>query len=469
MRFRIETDALGSKEVPIEAYYGIQTLRAKENFEVTKEKIHKQLIRGLAIVKKSSAQANKEAGLLDDELASAIILACDDIINGKLHGQFITTVFQGGAGTSINMNANEVIANRAEEILGGKKGEYKLVHPLDNVNCGQSTNDVVPTASKIAVIVLTKKLIVELKKLHKVYEEKANEFVGTIKMGRTHLQDAVPMSLGQEFSAFASALGRDIKRITAAMKDLREINMGATAIGTGLNANEIYLNNITNFVAKNSRIKFTRAVNLVDSTRNLDSFLWLSSSFKTLAVNLSKTANDLRLMSSSSGFGEINLPHLLIGSSSTPGKVTPVIPELVNQVAFQIMGYDLTITKAVEAGQLELNVFEPIIIVNLFQQLDYLRRAVRTFRKKAVEGITVNEEKMVKTIEDSLSMVTALIPHVGYERSALIAKEASATKKTIREVVVENNILTERELDIILDIKRMTQPGIVGETLIKKK
>ncbi len=470
MRYRIERDSLGEKQVPAEAYYGIQTLRSKENFEITKRGICRQMIKGLATVKKAAARANADCGFLEEKKAKAIIAACDEILNGRLHGQFITDLIQGGAGTSMNMNANEVIANRANEMLGGKKGVYDLVHPLDHVNFGQSTNDVIPTAGKIAVIRQTKKLLVELKKLQNSYMVKAEEFKDVIKLGRTHLQEAVPMRLGQEFSAFASVLGRDIKRIEAAMEALYEINMGATAIGTGLNADTKYMKKVVANIAKYTGEPFKSAKNLVDATRNLDGFLGLSSALKVLAVNLSKTCNDLRLMASGmlSGFGEINLPKVQPGSSIMPGKVNPVIPEVVNQVAFYMIGFDATITKAVEAGQLELNVFEPVILTCLFDGLNTIRHAVKTYRENAIDGITANIDHCVDVTSHSTGVVTALSPHIGYEQAASIAQEAMGSNKTVRQIVLEKGLLTEEELDVILNIQNMTSPGISGEEILIK-
>ncbi|MFW5894778.1 MAG: aspartate ammonia-lyase [Bacillota bacterium] len=471
MKYRTERDFLGEVNIPYDAYYGIQTARAKENFTISKQPIHKQLIIGLAIVKRAAAQANMKAEFLDITKADVIMQACDQIINGELHDQFITDMIQGGAGTSMHMNINEVLANRAGELLGEDKGTYKTIHPNDHVNFGQSTNDVVPTAGKIATIRLTKKLLTELKKLHRSYLDKANTYLETVKMGRTHLQDAVPISIGQEFGAFAEALQRDIRRIDGALEELTFINMGATAVGTGLNASDVYKKAVIQNLRRLSHINFKTAPNLIDSTRNLDPFLWLSSALKTLAVNLSKTANDLRLMSSgpSTGLNEINLPQVQAGSSIMPGKVNPVIPEVINQIAFEVIGNDVSITKAVEAGQLELNVFEPIIFVNLFSSLDILRRGISTYRTKAIEGITVNKEKCVSYVERSSGVVTALSPHIGYEKSAAIAKEAMATGKTIREIVVQEGLLSNEEIDVILNIQNMTKPGIIGQNYLDKK
>ncbi len=469
MRYRIERDSLGERQVPAEAYYGIETLRGKENFEITKRGICRQLIKAIAIVKKAAAKANIDAGNIPDKVGKAIMLACDEILNGRLHGQFVTDLIQGGAGTSINMNANEVIANRANEIMGGRKGTYEFVHPNNHVNFGQSTNDVIQTAGKIAVIKQLKKLQVELKKLYNNYLQKANEFKDIVKMGRTHLQEALPITLGQEFSAYASALNRDIKRIDSVIDVLLEVNMGGTAIGTGLNANEKYSKKVILHLDKFSGEQVKPAKNLIDATRNLDGFGMASSVLKLLAIDLSKTASDLRLMASSgpNGFNEIILPNVQPGSSIMPGKFNPVIPEMVNQVCFYVMGLDVTITKAIEAGQLELNVFEPIILMSLFEQITTLRRAARTFSSLAIEGLKHNEKNEYQ-IDNSIFLITALSPHIGYDTACSITNEAISTGKTIKEIILEKSLLSEYEIDEILNTKNITNPGIVFEDLLKK-
>ena len=470
MRYRLEHDTLGEKKVPAEVYYGIQTLRSKENFEITKRGICRQMIKALAIVKKAAAKANLDAGMLEEKKAKTIMLTCDEILNGRLHGQFVTDLIQGGAGTSMNMNANEVIANRANEMLGGARGEYEYIHPLDDVNCSQSTNDVIPTAGKLAIIKQLKKTLVELKKLQSSYLDKGREFDNIIKMGRTHLQSAVPMRLGQEFTAFASALGRDIKRLENAIDELLVVNMGATAIGTSLNANEKYIRKIILHLNKFSGENFRLAKDLIDATRNIDSFAVASSALKLTAMNLSKTANDLRLMASPDicGLSEIELKHVQPGSSIMPGKYNPVVPEMVNQVAFYIMGLDVTISKAVEAGQLELNVFEPIILMSLFEQITTLRRAARTFRELAIDELKANEEACVSEVAHSPALVTALTPHIGYEVACDIIKESLASRKSVRDIVIERKLLTNEELDTILNFKEMTNPGIAGEEILLK-
>ena len=468
MRYRIERDSLGERQVPAEAYYGIETLRGKENFEITKRGICRQLIKALAIVKKAAAKANIDAGNISEKVGKAIMLACDEILNGRLHGQFVTDLIQGGAGTSINMNANEVIANRANELLGGRKGDYDFVHPNDHVNFGQSTSDVIQTAGKIAVVKQLKKLQVELKKLYNSYLDKAEEFKDVIKTGRTHLQEALPITLGQEFYAYASALNRDIKRIDTAIDALLEVNLGGTAIGTGLNANEKYCKKVILHLSKFSGEDVRIAKNLIDATRNLDAFGYASSMLKLLAIDLSKTASDLRLMASSgpNGFNEIILPNVQPGSSIMPGKFNPVIPEVVNQVCFYVMGLDVTVTKAIEAGQLELNVFEPLILMSLFEEITTLRRAARTFNNLAITDLKVNPN-LKYHIDNSVFLITALTPHIGYDTACSIVNEAMKENKTIKEIVLEKGLLSNSLIDEILKNRDITSSGIAGESILK--
>lgn len=468
MRYRIERDSLGERQVPAEAYYGIETLRGKENFEITKRGICRQLIKALAIVKKAAAKANIDAGNISEKVGKAIMLACDEILNGRLHGQFVTDLIQGGAGTSINMNANEVIANRANELLGGRKGDYDFVHPNDHVNFGQSTSDVIQTAGKIAVVKQLKKLQVELKKLYNSYLDKAEEFKDVIKTGRTHLQEALPITLGQEFYAYASALNRDIKRIDTAIDAILEVNLGGTAIGTGLNANEKYCKKVILHLSKFSGEDVRIAKNLIDATRNLDAFGYASSMLKLLAIDLSKTASDLRLMASSgpNGFNEIILPNVQPGSSIMPGKFNPVIPEVVNQVCFYVMGLDVTVTKAIEAGQLELNVFEPLILMSLFEEITTLRRAARTFNNLAITDLKVNPN-LKYHIDNSVFLITALTPHIGYDTACSIVNEAMKENKTIKEIVLEKGLLSNSLIDEILNNRDITSSGIAGESILK--
>ena len=469
MEFRVEKDSIGTKDVPENVYYGVQSLRAAENFHITGLNMHPEIINSLAYIKKAAAITNCEAGLLDKRRTQAIVQACDEILEGKFREDFIVDPIQGGAGTSLNMNANEVIANRAIEILGGKKGDYSVVNPNDHVNCGQSTNDVIPTAGKMTSLRLLKKLKKQLLRLHSALEQKADEFDGVIKMGRTQLQDAVPIRLGQEFKAYSVAILRDLNRMDKAMDEMRTLNMGGTAVGTGLNADESYLRRIVPNLSEISGMDLVQAYDLIDATQNLDSFVAVSGAVKACAVTLSKIANDLRLMSSGprAGFGEINLPAKQNGSSIMPGKVNPVIPEVVNQVAFNAIGNDMTITMAAEAGQLELNAFEPIIFYCLFQSIDTIAYAVNTFVDNCVIGITANETRCRYFVENSVGIITAICPYVGYQKAAEIAKEAIKTGESVRKLIIETGLLTKEQMDEIMDPVQMTEPGISGKTVNK--
>lgn len=469
MEFRVEKDSIGTKDVPENVYYGVQSLRAAENFHITGLNMHPEIINSLAYIKKAAAITNCEAGLLDKRRTQAIVQACDEILEGKFREDFIVDPIQGGAGTSLNMNANEVIANRAIEILGGKKGDYSVVNPNDHVNCGQSTNDVIPTAGKMTSLRLLKKLKKQLLRLHSALEQKADEFDGVIKMGRTQLQDAVPIRLGQEFKAYSVAILRDLNRMDKAMDEMRTLNMGGTAVGTGLNADESYLRRIVPNLSEISGMDLVQAYDLIDATQNLDSFVAVSGAVKACAVTLSKIANDLRLMSSGprAGFGEINLPAKQNGSSIMPGKVNPVIPEVVNQVAFNAIGNDMTITMAAEAGQLELNAFEPIIFYCLFQSIDTIACAVNTFVDNCVIGITANETRCRYFVENSVGIITAICPYVGYQKAAEIAKEAIKTGESVRKLIIEKGLLTKEQMDEIMDPVQMTEPGISGKTVNK--
>ena len=462
--YRMEKDSIGVKDVPENVYYGVHSLRAAENFHITGLYMHPEIIRSLAYIKKASAITNCEVGTLDKSIAEAICKACDEVIAGKFQHDFIVDPIQGGAGTSLNMNANEVIANRAIELLGGQKGDYSIVNPNDHVNCGQSTNDVIPTAGKMTSLRLLENLKKELKRLHEAFCEKAKEFDHVIKMGRTQMQDAVPIRLGQEFQAYSVAIMRDIHRMEKAMDEMRTLNMGGTAIGTGINADKGYLKRIVPNLSEISGMDFVQAFDLIDSTQSLDPFVAVSGAIKACAVTLSKIANDLRLMSSGprAGFGEINLPARQNGSSIMPGKVNPVIPEVVNQVAFNIIGNDMTITMAAEAGQLELNAFEPIVFYCLFQSIDTLAYAIETFVDNCVKGITANEERCRYLVENSIGVITAICPYVGYQKAADIAKSALQTGSSIRELILKEHLLTEEELNKILDPVNMTEPGIPG-------
>ena len=469
--YRVERDSIGVKDIPEDVYYGVQSLRAAENFHITGLNMHPEIINSLAYIKKAAAITNCEVGLLEKKKAQAIVQACDEIVSGKFHNEFIVDPVQGGAGTSLNMNANEVIANRAIEILGGKKGDYTIINPNDDVNCGQSTNDVIPTAGKMTSLRLLQNLKKQLLRLYDALNEKATEFDHIIKMGRTQMQDAVPIRLGQEFKAYSVAIMRDIHRMDKAMDEMRTLNMGGTAIGTGINADEGYLRRIVPNLTEISGMDFIQAFDLIDSTQNLDPFVAVSGAVKACAVTLSKMSNDLRLMSSGprTGFGEINLPAKQNGSSIMPGKVNPVIPEVVNQVAFNIIGNDVTITMAAEAGQLELNAFEPIIFYCMFQSIDTLGYAVQTLVDNCIVGITANEERCRELVENSVGIITAINPHVGYQKAAEIAKKAIKTGEPVRSLILEENLMDEEELNQILDPVHMTEPGIPDKDHMMKK
>lgn len=467
---RVEHDFLGSKEVPKEAYYGIQTMRAAENFPITGYRIHPELIRALGIVKKCAALANMEIKQLPPRLGEAIAQAADEMIGGKWHEHFIVDPIQGGAGTSINMNANEVVANRAIELLGGEKGDYFTVSPNSHVNKGQSTNDAFPTAMHIAILSLLNKLLDTMSELCDTIRLKAEQFDGVIKMGRTHLQDAVPIRLGQEFAAYARVIGRDRERIGRTRTHLYEVNMGATAVGTGLNADPRYIRRVLELLAEESGFPLTGAEDLVDATQNTDVYTEVSAALKVCMMNMSKMANDLRLMASGprAGFGEIQLPARQPGSSIMPGKVNPVMCELINQVAFQVIGNDHTICLASEAGQLELNVMEPVLFFNLLQSLSMMNQAFQVFRTLCLEGIEANAERCKEYVDNSVGVITALNPHLGYEASARIAREAIQTGRPVRELCLLHQVLTEEELDVILNPYEMTHPGIAGASLLDR-
>jgi aspartate ammonia-lyase len=463
-KVRMEHDFLGDREVPADAYYGVQTLRGAENFPITGYRIHPALIRAMGIVKKAAALANRDSGHLDPKIADAIARAADDVIAGKLDAEFIVDPIQGGAGTSINMNANEVIANRALELLGQPKGSYEVVSPNTHVNMAQSTNDAFPTGVHIATLDLGKKLLGELEHLHEALAVKEKEFDGLIKMGRTHLQDAVPIRLGQEFGAYRRVVGRDIERIRLVGRQLVEVNMGATAVGTGLNADPAYIAAVVKYLSDFSGWPMKTAEDLVDATQNTDSYTEISAALKVCMMNLSKIANDLRLMASGPrcGLGELNLPARQPGSSIMPGKVNPVMAEVVNQVAFQVIGNDNTICLASEAGQFELNVMEPVLVFNLLQSISIMNNVFKVFRTFLVEGVTANAERMKAYVDGSVGVITALNPHVGYETAARIAREANLTGKPVRELILRDRVLSKERLDEILDPFEMTRPGIAG-------
>lgn len=467
---RIEKDFLGQKEIPFDAYYGIQTIRAVENFPITGYRIHESLIKALAMVKKAAAIANMNTTRLYKDLANVIIKAADEIIAGKWNDQFIVDPIQGGAGTSMNMNVNEVIANRGLELLGHAKGDYFHLSPNTHVNMSQSTNDVFPTAIHISTLTLLENLLVTMEDMQKVFKQKAVQFEKVIKMGRTHLQDAVPIRLGQEFEAYARVLTRDINRIKHTREHLLEVNMGATAVGTGLNADPKYIKDVVKQLAEISGFPLVNAEHLVDATQNTDAYTEVSAALKVCMMNMSKIANDLRLMASGprAGLGEIRLPARQPGSSIMPGKVNPVMPELINQIAFQVIGNDHTICLASEAGQLELNVMEPVLVFNLLQSISIMNNGFRVFTDHCLVGIEANEERLKDYVDKSVGIITAVNPHLGYEVAARIAREAVITGKSVRELCLQYDVLTEEELDIILNVYEMTEPGIAGEELLDR-
>ena len=467
---RVERDSIGEMNIPADAYYGVQSQRAMENFLISGYTLRTEMINSLAEVKKACAIANYKAGQLTKEVSDAICQACDEILEGKLHEEFIVDPIQGSAGTSINMNANEVIANRAIEILGGTKGDYSIVHPNDHVNYGQSTNDVIPTAGKITTIKLGNYLLYELDALYDALMEKAEEFDGVIKMGRTQLQDAVPIRLGQEFHAYATAVKRTARNLSKTLDELHDVNLGGTAIGTGINADVNFFNNVTNELSAVTGLDLHQTEDPIDGTQHIDCFPAVSGAVRTCAVALSKMCNDLRLLSSGPrcGLGEINLPAKQNGSSIMPGKVNPVIPEVVNQAAFLCIGNDVTISMAAEAGQMELNAFEPITFYCLFNSMEILTNAIHTLIVNCIEGITANKERCENMVNNSVGIITTLVPHIGYQHAADIAKKAIKTGEPVKDLILAEKLLTEDEINIILDPWNMTKPGISGEELLKK-
>ena len=463
--YRTEKDFVGEKQIEENAYYGIHSLRAAENFPITGHKLPAEMIESLAWIKKACANANYEAGTISKELDQAMEKACDEIISGKYHDQFIVDPIQGGAGTSTNMNANEVIANRAIELLGGQKGDYSVVHPNDHVNMAQSTNDVIPSAGKLTVLDLLPDLLHALESLHAALLDKSQEFDHILKMGRTQLEDAVPMRLGQSFHAYATMIERDIRRIERARKELFTLNLGGTAIGTTINASDYYLHHIVPTLAAVTGYPLMQADDLFDATENLDGFVTISNTLKTCAVNLSKMCNDLRLLSSGprTGFGEINLPPMQNGSSIMPGKINPVIPEVVTQVAFHVIGNDTTITMAAEAGQMELNAFEPVVFYSLFSSITSMTGAVNTLVKNCILGITANEKRCEDLVSKSVGITTALCPYIGYQKAASIAKKSLKTGESVTSLVLKDELLTQKQLDDILDPYALTGPELPAE------
>ncbi|MDZ7762340.1 MAG: aspartate ammonia-lyase [Desulfovermiculus sp.] len=459
---RAEHDLLGERSVPADAYYGIQTLRAVENYDITG--IHlshfPNLIKAIAMVKKAAARANQKLGDLEPNKANAISQACDEIIAGNLHNQFVVDMIQGGAGTSTNMNANEVIANRALEIIGQTRGEYTYIHPNNHINLTQSTNDVYPTTIKLAILLSYRELTIAMSELAYELKQKAVEFSCVLKMGRTQLQDAVPMTLGQEFEAYRTTVKEDMHRIHDLVRLFQEINLGATAIGTGITAKPEYSSLAVEELSRISGIDFEVAEDLVEATSDVGSFVLFSGVLKRVAVKISKMCNDLRLLSSGprAGLNEINLPPMAPGSSIMPGKVNPVIPEVVNQVAYQVIGNDLAVTMAAEAGQLQLNVMEPVIAFNILQSLKMLSKAITTLNRRCIRGISANEDQCRKYVDCSIGIVTALNPYIGYENSTRIASKALQTGRGVMDLVLEEGLLSREQLEEILSPSKMCYP-----------
>ncbi|MEO9870687.1 aspartate ammonia-lyase [Ekhidna sp.] len=458
---RKEKDLLGERSVGNEFLYGIQTLRAVENFDLSGIKLGKygEIVDAFTIVKQAAALANRDTGMLTDEISNAICFACEEIRQGHCYEHFPVDMMQGGAGTSTNMNVNEVIANIALENMGSKRGDYERCHPNNHVNMSQSTNDAYPTAIKIALIFAKNPLIEELKGLIEAFQSKAEEFKNVLKIGRTQLQDAVPMTLGQTFSAYATTLSEEIDRIEKNAELFLEVNMGGTAIGTGINSSLRYREKVIQHLASISGLPIVGATDLVEATQDTGSFIMFSSAIKRIAIKLSKICNDLRLLSSGprAGFNEINLPPAQPGSSIMPGKVNPVIPEAVNQIAFKVIGNDLTVNMAAEAGQLELNAFEPVIVFSLFDSIHLLTKGIKMLRQKCIRGITANSEHCLDTFRNSIGLVTALCPTLGYDQCSSLAKEAQRSNESIYELVLKYDLMPQVELDKILEPANLTQ------------
>ena len=461
--FRTERDFLGEKSIPSAAYYGIHTVRALENFTVSRQHTHPELIRAIATVKQAAAEMNMSLGLLDSRLGSAIFQAAAEVADGHFTDQFPLDALQGGAGTSTNMNVNEVVANRAIELLGGQKGDYSMIHPLNHVNLSQSTNDVYPTALRLAAIRLLQSLSEACAQLQGALQKKEAEFAGILKLGRTEMQDAVPITLGQEFSAWAEAIARDRWRLYKVEERLREVNLGGTAIGTGLNAERKYVFGVVERLRSLTGLGLARDENMIDSTQNADVFVEVSGLLKACAVTLIKISNDLRLLSSGphGGFGEIRLPDLQAGSSIMPGKVNPVIPEMVAQVGYQIIARDLAITLAAQGGQLELNAFLPLVAANLLPGMEELTQAMRLFADRCIDGIEADASRCRSHLENSIALITALSPLIGYDRAAEIAKQALRDNAPIKKALLESGLFTQAELDALLRPEALTRPGMI--------
>ncbi|MGL5270380.1 MAG: aspartate ammonia-lyase [Selenomonadaceae bacterium] len=466
---RKEHDFLGEMEVPDDVYYGVQTLRARENFNITGEKLDPDFIKAMAIVKKAAAMANMATGRLEEKIGQALVAAADEVIAGKWVEHFPVDPIQGGAGTSVNMNTNEVLCNRALEIIGEEKGRYDIISPNNHANMAQSTNDAFPTGIKVCVSNKSKPLLAALNRLVAELEKKSVEYKDILKMGRTHLQDAVPVTLGQEMASYASGIRRGIRRIENAVSAVHTVNMGATAVGTGLNAEAAYINEVVRTLSEVTGEKFVTAGNLIDATNNTDVFADVSSSLKVTALVLIKMANDFRLMASGPrcGLNELKLPPRQPGSSIMPGKVNPVIAEVLNQTCYQVIANDIAVTLGVENGQFELNVMEPVIAFNLFNSMRYMTNAVNTFVDKLLIDLQPNKQQCEEWLDKSVGIVTALLPHIGYENSSMLAKLAYTTGRPIREIILEKGLLTKEAMEHILSPAEMTQPGIAGADLLK--
>ena len=461
---RKEHDFLGELEVPDDAYYGVQTLRAKENFQITGQTIDRDLVQAMAAVKKAAALANMETGRLTPRIGEALVRAADEILAGKLLDQFPLDPIQGGAGTSVNMNMNEVLSNRALELLGEPRGRYDIVSPNNHANMAQSTNDVFPTAIKVCLSRKAARLRAALDRLAAELERKAEAYKDILKMGRTHLQDAVPITLGQEMGAYASAVRRGVRRIARAQESLHVVNMGGTAIGTGLNAEPAYIPLVSEKLSEVTGERYVTAENLIDATNNTDVFAEMSGALKATALVLIKMANDFRMMASGPrcGFNELKLPKRQPGSSIMPGKVNPVIAEVLNQACYQVIANDVAVSLGVENGQFELNVMEPVISFNMFNSMKYMSNAVDTFVDKLLIDLEPNKEQCQEWLDKSVGVVTAMLPHIGYENSAMIAKEAYNTGKPVRQVILEKGLISQEKMEKILSPKQMTTPGIAG-------
>ncbi len=462
MKTRIEKDSLGAIEIPYEAYYGVQTQRAVQNFPVSGWKAHPVMVDSYVYIKKAAAMTNAELGLLDKKIAGAIIKAADEVLSGKHRAHFVVDVYQAGAGTSHNMNTNEVLANRGIEILGGKRGDYKIINPNDHVNMAQSTNDTFPTAMRLASLIMAQRLMPVIKHYQKTLEKKAKQFSKVIKSGRTHLQDAAPITLGQEFEGYAEIVARHYDLILASQKHLADLGIGGTAVGTGLNTHTKYRNLMAKNLSKVSGLKLRPTKNYFESMQSMMPFMELSSAINNFAIDMTKITNDLRLLASgpTTGFAEIIMPAVQPGSSIMPGKVNPSMAEMMNQVLYQVMGNNHTVMMCSQAGQLELNVMMPVMIFNIVWMIEILKNALKAFDDKCVAGLIADEKKCREYAEKSISIVTALNPIIGYARAAEIAKEAVKTHRSIMDVIISKNIMPEKELNKVLDLMKLTKPGL---------